>query len=423
MKIFQELGELIEKRWRDRSYNEDIFPEVAAEELTQFGLSSKVDPWEILEWVLTGQNLPEQSDVEAKFSNAPITLYTRQRFYIDAYFWLDGTTTIHQHSFSGAFQVLHGSSIHSTFSFIPDRQINDHFVTGEIKNEKVELLEKDYIQAIDGGEKYIHSLFHLDRPSVTITIRTANNPTKNPQYDYHKPFVAYNPFFKEQALQKKLQSLFILLGMEHPKMGAYTKTLLADADLQTTFFVLEYLRSFFYHIEIEKSFGLNIGIERFNNFAEVSKTRHGDVIDKFLAVYEEKDRQTDIIKRRGVITEPEHRFFLALLLNVDERSRLFDLIKKKFPDDDPIEKILDWTSELSATKVFGAKESNVLGIADFNDDYVAVLECLLKGAADKDIENAIAQNYAKEYADCLKDSIEGICKSLRGSMMFKTLLR
>ena len=74
MKIFQELGELIEKRWRDRNYSEDAFPEVAAEELAQFGLYAKVDPWEILEWVLTGQNLPEQSDVEGKFSNAPITL-------------------------------------------------------------------------------------------------------------------------------------------------------------------------------------------------------------------------------------------------------------------------------------------------------------------------------------------------------------
>jgi hypothetical protein len=109
-------------------------------------------------------------------------------------------------------------------------------------------------------------------------------------------------------------------------------------------------------------------------------------------------------------------------LNVDERARLFDLIKKKFPDDEPIEKFLDWTSELSATKVFGAKESNVLGIADFNDDYIAVLECLLKDIDDKDIEKAIAENYSEEYANGMTDSIERICRNLRSSTMFKALL-
>jgi hypothetical protein len=34
---------------------------------------------------------------------------------IEALFWVDGTTSIHQHSFSGAFQVLAGKSIHSRY--------------------------------------------------------------------------------------------------------------------------------------------------------------------------------------------------------------------------------------------------------------------------------------------------------------------
>lgn len=423
MKIFQELCRLVERRWREKNYNEEIFSEIATDALSNAKLSSMVDPWEILEWVFNQEWLPEQKDTEAKFSNAPITLYTGQRFYIDAYYWLDGTTSVHQHSFSGAFQVLHGSSLHSTYSFTPQQQINDHFVIGDIKIEQVELLEKDDIRPIHGGKHFTHSLFHLDRPSVTIAIRTNFNPTKSPQYDYHKPFVANNHFYKEQAMLKKLQSLSILFGMKHPESDNLANVLLENADLQTTFFALDNLRNWLCHNQLEKSLGINTGQERFETLVETSRKKHGDSIDKFLSVFEEKDRQSIIISKRGILSEPEHRFFLALLLNVDEHSHVFDLVSKKFPDDDPVEKILDWTTELSATRVLGAKESNVLGIENFNDDYIAVMECLLKGIDDNEIESAIAESYSEEYANRLKNSIPQICYSLRSSAVFKSLLR
>jgi hypothetical protein len=422
MKLFQELGEQVERHWRDKNYNEEAFSDLAAETLLQANLSSRVDPWEILEWVFTQQWLPEQRDVDAKFSNAPITLHLGQRFYIDAYYWLDGTTTVHQHAFSGAFQVLHGSSIHSTFSFTPEQKINDHFIIGEMKTKRVELLQQSDIQQIRAGDEYIHSLFHLDRPSVTIAIRTNQNPTKLPQYDYHKPFIAHNIFYKEQALMKKLQSLSVLLGMQHQSTDELAKELLHRADLQTTYFVLEYLHNALCRNQLEKDFGVNAGQQRFEGLVETSKNKHGETIEKFLSVFSERERQMEIVKRRGIITDIEHRFFLALLLNVDERPHLFELIQKKFPDDDPIEKILDWTTELSTIKVLGAKESNVLGIEDFNDDYITVLECLLKNVADEEIEATIAENYSDEYAASLKDSIPMICQTLRSSMLFKSLL-
>ena len=47
------------------------------------------------------QALPEQMDVEAAFGNPPVTLFAGLRFHIDVYFWLDGTTEIHQHAFAG----------------------------------------------------------------------------------------------------------------------------------------------------------------------------------------------------------------------------------------------------------------------------------------------------------------------------------
>src|SRR5206468_3671410 len=145
-----------------------LFPDIAAQALLESDLTGRVDSWEIIRWVHTTPDLPRQQDPKGKFGDPPITLFTGARFYIDVYYWLDGTTSIHQHSFSGAFQVLLGSSVHSHYRFKKDREINPYFLIGEVLLQDVSLLTKGKIREIRPGGHFIHSLFHLERPSVTI---------------------------------------------------------------------------------------------------------------------------------------------------------------------------------------------------------------------------------------------------------------
>jgi hypothetical protein len=197
---FTELGRLVESRWRNQNYNEDLFPGIAAQSLTEMSLSERVDPWEIIRWVHATPDLPEQMDIEANFGDAPITVYVGPRFYVDVYFWLDGTTSIHQHAFSGAFQVLLGSSVHTHYTFEKDRELNAHFLTGKMMFNDVSLLARGDIREINPGPRFIHSLFHLERPSATITIRNYKTPSAAVQFSYAKPFLAYNPFFTDGSL-------------------------------------------------------------------------------------------------------------------------------------------------------------------------------------------------------------------------------
>jgi hypothetical protein len=46
MKPIQDLGALIEGRWRHRNYNEDLFPEIAGGALAEANLIEQIDPWE-----------------------------------------------------------------------------------------------------------------------------------------------------------------------------------------------------------------------------------------------------------------------------------------------------------------------------------------------------------------------------------------
>src|SRR5712692_5344078 len=140
MKLFAELGALIEGRWRSKNYQEELFPGIAAQALSESNLPERTDPWQIIRWVHTTPNLPEQMDLNAVFGDPPITLYVGSRFYIDAYYWLDGTTSIHQHCFYGAFQLLLGNSVHSTYRFENQQEISARFLVGDILFDDVSLL-------------------------------------------------------------------------------------------------------------------------------------------------------------------------------------------------------------------------------------------------------------------------------------------
>ena len=201
----QNLGNALEEAWLSEDYDEAVFPGMAAQTFCGEADLEGVDTWDMSEWVFRQKTLPEQRDVAGNFGDPPITLFNAPRFHIDAYYWLEGTTSIHQHAFCGAFRVLAGSSIHSWYEFEEDEQVNVFLKTGELKIKSCELIEKSGIQKILPGEQYIHSLFHLDQPSVTLVVRTHKSPVDLPQYSYYRPGLAIDPFYEEVETKKKSQ--------------------------------------------------------------------------------------------------------------------------------------------------------------------------------------------------------------------------
>ena len=431
MQFFQDLGSLVEQRWRDEDYCEEVFPRIAEEALAEAATGQNVDPWEIIRWLNTTAQLPNQQDVDGIFGDPPITLFCGPRFHIDVYYWLDGTTSTHQHSFSGAFQVLLGSSIHSQYSFKEEQKINAHFSTGQLSLNKVELLEEGNIRQIIPGKKYIHSLFHLDRPSATVVIRTYRTVGSLPQYQYHKPYIALDPFYKSPAMIRKLQGASLLLGMKHPEAYDIIGEVLSGSDFQTAFSMLNLA---FNHMSVkglEEAFGISTAQERFESLLEIARRRHGALVDLIPPVFDEVKRQNYLIQRRGQITGNEHRFFLALLLNVPDRSRVLELVRQRFPEQNPVETIVGWVDELANTKMIGSSESNVLGINNLDDDYLFVLQCMLEGHTIEQVRSAFEEEVSPvqtestqaetTQAETTSDKPEQLYNAIRDSMPFKSI--
>lgn len=411
---FTELGALVEGRWRDQNYAESSFPDIAANALSELAVVDQLDAWDVVRWLHTTRALPEQMDLKADFGNPPITVFVGPRFFIDVYFWLDGTTSIHQHSFSGAFQLLLGSSVHARYSFAKDREINPQFLTGSIPLAEVTLLKKGDIRKIIAGPEFIHSLFHLDRPSATITIRTYKAPSSPVQYSYLKPFFARNPFFVDPLLRKKVQTVELLLQMKHPQADKLIGELIDCSDFQTTYAVLDSAFDFLCHRELEELLGVVRSRERFQALLGRASARHGELADLLMPTFEEQWRQKDIIRRRGEVKDEDHRFFLALLLNVPDRANILKLITERFPGHDPVDLIAEWIKELAATQIFGSREPNVLGIGEFGHNHIFVLKELLR-----DLSTAQIQSEAN--AANIDAPIPSLVNHIRSLPLFKPL--
>src|SRR5690349_14429430 len=193
--LLLELGPLVEMRWRKNDYSEELFPEIAAQALTETALHSRVDPWQVIPWLETVTQLPRQVDLEGNFGNPPITLYDGSRFHISVYFWVNGTTTIHQHSFAGAFQVLLGSSIHTRYTFKIDRAINAHFQTGQLTLEESDLLVKgDVREIIPAADISIHCFILIDLLSVSLSghIKAQAVYRNIPTCDHLSPLIRFS---------------------------------------------------------------------------------------------------------------------------------------------------------------------------------------------------------------------------------------
>jgi len=378
LKAFAEIGALVEERWRDKNYDEKFFPVIAAQALAESKLVDSVDPWEIIRWVHQTPALPQQMDLPAKFADPPITLYAAPRFHVDVYYWLDGTTDIHQHAFSGAFQVLHGSSVHAAYRFQIDQEINPHFLVGKLSFRDVSLLNRGDIRQINPGPEFIHSLFHLERPSVTITIRTYKAHAFPLQYSYLKPYLAINPFLVDPSLTKRVQTVSLLLRMKHPQADEFIGEIIDGTDFQTAHAVLKEAFDFLCHRDLEAVVGVTKSRDRFDALLARARKRHGELADLLSPVFEEAWRQFEIVRRRAEVKNEDHRFLMALFLNVPERTRILELVRERYGAEDEVELVIAWLRDLAATKTFGSREPNVLGSDALTEDHFQVLDALLR---------------------------------------------
>lgn len=330
---FKELGDTVLKEWKKVNFSLEAFPEIARKILDQKPPATHVDLPAFIRQFLLDDEQPFQT--QSGFGQPEIVAYDHPRFYIQLLFWMDGTTDIHQHEFSGAFHVMTGSSIHAHFGFDKKHVITPHLQIGDVRMKNIELLDTGRTVPIISGTRCIHSLFHLESPSVTVVVRTQNDPGTSPQFNYLPPHVALDPHIEDLLTMRRKQLLDVLEQTGDPSYAELALAMIQELDFERGFYILQH------------SMGYLSEIGEWEEIFAAFESKHGSLTEGLAETLAESVHRDGIKNMRSAIADPEHRFFLALLMNVRTRADLLALISQRFPENPAVETILRWTSEFA----------------------------------------------------------------------------
>ena len=233
---FEQLGRTVQQRWQQNNFSLEAFPEIAQTALEETPPAEHVELGELIREFLINDDQPLQG--MSGFGQPELVAFSDPRFYIQILFWLDGTTDIHQHAFSGAFHVMSGSSIHTEYHFEESHSVTPHLRIGDLSMKQIELLETGRTVPISSGRACIHSLFHLDSPSVTVVVRTQNDPDAGTQFNYLPPHLAIDPNSADTLTMRRNQLLNVLETLGHSAYSLLVREMITKLDFERGFFIL-----------------------------------------------------------------------------------------------------------------------------------------------------------------------------------------
>ena len=330
----RQLGESIARAFANRDFNDVDFSEVATAALERLPCPQSFDPRELSAYI-QGVDFPQQ--ISWDFSDLPILIYRDRNFYVELLLWTKATARIHQHGFCGAFKVLVGSSLHTEYEFVVQADIGNDVAVGELTARGSEHLTQGAVRKITAGASgLIHSLYHLDNPSLSLVVRTYGHSRYGPQYSYYKPALALNEFaFARDDVVAAMDRLLGVVGQWDRKSAL--DLLLNDAS------ALDFARS---AVLLLRNLAYFESEEQVRAYCLRVEVRHGELGRILWAAAQQARIAQSIIDARAAIVDPELRFFLALLLNVPSREALLAMVSASFPSADPIVQCSQWLIQL-----------------------------------------------------------------------------
>lgn len=375
------LSRSVDDGWSAVGHSRAMFPSVASSALERIGAPG-FDAAELLAAAVRG-GLPEQVNYTSRFGQPPLTLHRGDDYYIEALYWFDSTTAIHEHAFAGAFRVLAGGSIHVRYGFDTRRAWSERLEAGELRATESEVLRRGDVRPIEWRRAGIHSLFHLEQPSVTLVVRTIALEGSR-QLRFTRAGLAFDPFFNDSMLGRRMQALVALHRVDPAR---------AFDEAQRLVTALDHMRGL---VLLRRWFEFD-GSVRHADLVDVYEQRLGvdGVVHAFFA---DVAAEQDLVLRRTLLTEPRHRLYLALLLNVDAHDERLRLAAQLFPEADPGETLADIVGELAGRELRG-----ISGMV-LSPSALDALQTSLRAGEPVDLTGTLS---SKRHAHALVDALRG----------------
>jgi hypothetical protein len=225
------------------------------------------------------------------------------------------------------------------------------------------------VRAVPSGSGFIHSLFHLARPSISLLVRTFKDPTLGTQFNYSSAGIAFDPFLDDPIRDRIIQTAEMMRRTEDQRFEERVGDLIARTDVDTAFSIVRSCARIADATLLDRLVG---------------RIRDGEV-GRCVGRWIDDRRRTEFLtSRRAMVRDPSLRFLLAVLLNSRRRSDVLALVSAFAPRVDPGRQIAAWLKELSMTTMrlqVGATpfEPNVLALPTFGPGCEEALALALSG--------------------------------------------
>jgi hypothetical protein len=354
---------------------------------------------DLFDFVASSARLPRQAATDQAFGQPPVTVFWHQVFRMDLLFWHLATVGIHQHKFCGAFTVVHGLSLESRYHFRSVKAVARNLHFGQLDLTAAELLGRGDVRPIPYGANLIHSVLHLDAPTVTLVVRTPQDRDHGAEFEYRPPFLAIDPSGIDETAVKKLQMLGLVLRTEPEQYERVAGTALDGADLLTTFRILEHAR-------------LHASKESLTRLSSSAEQRYPEVGLWLLPVLEEHWRRQMLLSRQRLLAKWEHRFFFSLLAILPNKRAIERLIRCRYPADDPLGLLEKWVGELSGCEGTGI---------DLDEPMRIIFQQLVRRKSMRDIVASLHRQYPSDGVESRRSEIKSACELMRSSPILKPL--
>ena len=168
-----------------------------------------------------------------------------------------------------------------------------------------------------------------------MVVRTQHDPGTGPQFNYLPPHIAIDPHFSDKLTMRRKQLLDVLEQAEDAGYAELVMEMIADLDFERGFSVLHHCMGYLQQLG------------QWEPVLRAFEKKHGALAAGVAATLKEDVRRSVIKGLRSTIIEPEHRFFLALLMNAPARDDLLALVAQRFPGEAPAAVVLRWVEELT----------------------------------------------------------------------------
>jgi hypothetical protein len=223
--------------------------------------------------------------------------------------------------------------------------LNEGFGVGELSLAGAERLRTGDVRTIEAGRDFVHAVYHMDTPTVSLVVRSKVDTRSLPQLAYLNPGIAFDrSAVGRDAIDKPLSALRVAAGVDRELFLSLARDAIIERDAHLAF-------------EVVSRAARGPLLESPDVVAELCElciANHPALAPVLAGAVASQLRNLDLLTRRTKAKALDVRLLFALLLNVPRRAELLAIAGQQ-TGEDPVETVINWLRVASANRLLPAE--------------------------------------------------------------------